>query len=171
MKLRKLKNKDANRMLEWMHDDNVVEFMQADFKNKTIEDCNNFISAAQNDTHNCHLAIVNENDEYMGTVSLKNIQNGNAEFAITICREAMGQGYSKFGMREIIRYGFEELNLNNIYWCVSPKNKRAVKFYDKNGYLRFRLQKNFKIEHYTCEQVSNYIWYLATKNIILKEKN
>lgn len=143
MKLRKLENKDADRMLEWMHDDNVVEFMQADFKNKTIDDCENFIRTAKNDICNCHMAIVNDNDEYMGTVSLKNIQNDNAEFAITICRDAMGMGYSKFGMHEIIRYGFEELDLANIYWCVSPENKRAIKFYDKNGYPRHKIDAKF----------------------------
>lgn len=163
MKLRKLENKDADRMLEWMHDDNVVEFMQADFKNKTIDDCENFIRTAQNDFCNCHMAIVNDNDEYMGTVSLKNIQNDNAEFAITICRDAMGKGYSKFGMNEIIRYGFEELDLVNIYWCVSPKNKRAIKFYDKNGYPRHKIDAKFSGGGYTQEQIQRFIWYQVSK--------
>lgn len=37
----------------------------------------------------------------MGTVSLKKIQNGVAEFGIVVRKQAMGKGYSKYGMDEI----------------------------------------------------------------------
>lgn len=144
LKLRKLELKDADKMHEWMHDESVVEFMQADFRNKSIDDCKKFIDNASNDKYNCHMAIVNDADEYMGTVSLKNIHDSVAEFAITIRKCAMGQGYSRYGMKEIINYGFNVLNLKSIYWCVSPENKRAVKFYDKNGYTRHDIDsRNF----------------------------
>jgi diamine N-acetyltransferase len=72
----------------------------------------------------------------MGTVSLKNIGKGSAEFAITIRKAAIGKGYSKYAMAEIIRIGFENLNFQSIYWCVFPENKKAVRFYDKNSYQR-----------------------------------
>lgn len=49
MMLRRLEEKDAPLMLEWMHDEDVVRNMRADFKAKTIEDCENFISAAEQD--------------------------------------------------------------------------------------------------------------------------
>ena len=49
---------------------------------------------------------------------------------------AMGKGYSRFGMREIIRIGLEDMNLSSIYWYVDKNNQRAIKFYDKNGYQR-----------------------------------
>ena len=76
MYLRKLQLKDAPLMLEWMHDDSVVKELQANFAEKTIEDCNQFILAAEDQTHNIHLAIADDYDEYMGTVSLKNINEG-----------------------------------------------------------------------------------------------
>lgn len=136
MKLRKLDQKDAQWMFEWMHDVSVVANMQADFAHKTIMDCKAFISLSQNTSKNMHLAIVDEMDEYMGTVSLKNIEKKQAEFAIAIRKKAMGKGYSKYGMKEIIRIGMEELGLQKIYWYVSPDNKRAIRFYEKNGYQR-----------------------------------
>lgn len=72
----------------------------------------------------------------MGTVSLKHIDyvNGNAEFAITVCKEAMGHRYAWFGTKEIINKAFKELNLTSVYWCVSRKNLRAVRFYDKHNF-------------------------------------
>ena len=84
MRLRKLELKDAPLMLEWMHDETVVKDMQADFSSKTLEDCNHFILSSKDTRKNLHLAIVDENDEYMGTVSLKNIEEDKAEFAITV---------------------------------------------------------------------------------------
>lgn len=135
MKLRNLKEKDAPLMLEWMHDPSVVEYMKADFAGMTITDCENFI-AHSSDKESLHMAITDDEDEYMGTVSLKHIDHTvhNAEFAITIRKCAMGGGYAAFGMREIVRIGLDELGLKSVIWCVSKMNIRANKFYQKNGY-------------------------------------
>ena len=161
MNLRKLLSKDAPFMLEWMHDPSVVKDLQANFAAKTLDDCLAFIRSSADTTHDLHLAIVDDKDEYMGTVSLKHIQNAAAEFAITIRACAMGKGYSAYGMQSIIRKGFEDLSLNNIYWCVSPKNQRAVRFYDKHCYPRVSVDL-LQPPGYTPEQRSSYIWYAVT---------
>lgn len=134
MRLRNLELKDAPLMLEWMHDLSVVEFMQADFASKSLDDCMQFIRSSS--AESIHFAIVDDEDEYMGTVSLKHITMQEAEFAIAVRKAAMGKGFSFYAMKEMIRYGFEVLHLSHIYWCVNPENKRAIKFYDKNGYAR-----------------------------------
>lgn len=168
MNIRKLKQKDAPFMLEWMHDPFVTRFLRADFASKTIEDCRTFIKLSQNSNINMHMAITDDNDIYMGTASLKNINNGMAEFAITIRREAMGGGYSRYGMEEIIHIGLDKLKLNLIYWFVSPENKRAIKFYDKNGYERINniIDCNFIVPvfieaGYQEKEIKRYIWYIV----------
>ena len=164
MKLRKLMRKDAPYMLEWMHDVSVVENLQANFLSKTIKDCEEFIESAQNDDKNMHLAVVDQDDIYMGTVSLKHIKNKSAEFAITVRNLAMGKGYSKFAMEKIIRIGFEELGLDTIYWCVSRENKRAIHFYDKNEYQRIAINcLDVKVSGYTEDQMIQYLWYQQKK--------
>ena len=100
MRLRELKQEDAPLMLAWMHDESVVSNLRGNFAAKTIDDCIEFITHSITE-ENIHLAIASDTDEYMGTVSLKNIENGSAEFAITVRAEAMGHGYSWFGMEEI----------------------------------------------------------------------
>ena len=132
MELRKLKLKDAPLMLEWMHDRNVTDGLRADFASKTLEDAKDFIRSSRGDAKNLHLAVVSDEDEYMGTVSLKNIENGSAEFAIAVRAAAMRRGYAWFGMRSIIEKAFAEMGLESIYWCVSKDNPRAVRFYDKH---------------------------------------
>lgn len=136
MKLRKLEEKDAPLMLEWMHDESVVGNLHTNFAEKTIDDCLAFIEASKDGSKNLHLAIANDEDEYQGTVSLKHIDydQGTAEFAITVRSCAMGHGYSWFGQYEILKKAFDELNLQSVYWCVSRKNERAVKYYDKHNF-------------------------------------
>lgn len=136
MRLRNLESKDASLMLEWMHDDDVTHDLRTNFSALTIEHCHKFIQESQDKSKNAHYAIVSDEDEYMGTVSLKNINTDTlcAEFAITVRRAAMGRGYSWFGTIEIMRIGFEEFHLESIYWCVSRDNTRAVRFYDKHHF-------------------------------------
>ncbi len=166
MKIRELQLKDAPLMLEWMQDKSVVKDLKVDFRSKTIEDCRNFITASWKDEINRHLAIVDEADTYMGTVSLKHIDmyRKQAEFAIVIRLCAMGRGISQYAMKEMIRKGFREMGLEKIYWCVSENNKRAIRFYEKNGYKRVDLNVlRISGEGYSVTQLQSYIWYQVEK--------
>ena len=160
MNLRPLVTDDAPTMLEWMHDENVVGHLAANFAEKTIDDCRQFIEWSNHTDTDLHLAITDDCDEYMGTVSLKHIKNGTAEFAITIRACAMGKGYSAYGMKTILEKGIAEMGLDAIYWCVSQKNARAVRFYDKNGYRRTNEIPPQLLQCYTQEQLNDFIWYI-----------
>lgn len=165
MRLRKLKLKDAPLMLEWMHDDNVVHFMGTKFSKKTLHDCEMFITSSRNDIKNFHCAIVDEFDVYMGTVSLKNIntERSNAEFAITIRRQAMAKGYSYFGMNEMLKLGFKDLRLDEIYWYVRKDNIRAIRFYKKNGFKKMKNELNEIVK-----DIDKYEWYIIHNSEFLK---
>ena len=158
MNLRKLKTEDAPFMLEWMHDDSVVHDLRTNFAAKTLEDCISFIKMAQDTKENLHLAIVDENDTYMGTVSLKHITKTSAEFGITVRKCAMGKGFSKFAMQNIIETGFKQLGLQKIYWCVAPENHRAVRFYDKNKFDRCLAPAEAQ-HFYSAGEINHYLWY------------
>lgn len=175
MKLRKLEKRDAPLMLEWMHDESVVHYLAADFQSKTIQDCDDFISSAAIEIEklsagevpdNIHFAITDDNDIYMGTVSLKNIdpKRQRSEFAITIRKSAMGSGFSQYGMKKIIQLGFTipVLRLTTIYWCVDKKNIRAIHFYDKQGYERIEADQDM-IQKYN-KGCTELIWYSVKKN-------
>ena len=170
MRLRELELKDAPFMLEWMHDENVVEKLRGKFKEKTIDDCKAFIAASHDKSHDIHLAIVDDADEYMGTVSLKSIdsEKKNAEFAITVRKSAMGRGYSWFGMEEIIKKAFNEYDLENVYWCVSRKNERAVRFYDKHNFHEAVDISSDILERYNG--IKDLKWYSVLKGDVLDNR-
>lgn len=168
MKLRKLKLQDASKMLEWMHDRNVVQDLRTDFMSKTIEDCEQFINNSWEGANNQNFAITDENDVYMGTVSLKNINEKSAEFGITVRSCAMGRGYAKEAMHAVLKIAFEELKLERVYWCVSPDNKRAIRFYDKNDFQRISSEMLGEIEGYTKKEIATFFWYLQKRSDFFK---
>lgn len=159
MRLRKLIPADAPLMLEWMHDADVVSYLGANFAEKKLEDCQRFIADSQTDPENLHLAVVDEDDTYMGTVSLKHIDRTSktAEFAVTVRASAMGRGFSRFGMERILTHGIQDLGLSAIYWCVSPKNERAIRFYNKCGYQRTDRVPEALLGRYAGMEL---VWYI-----------
>ena len=180
--IRGLKSEDAPLMLEWMLDSSVVKMMNRNFSEMTLEDCNSFIeknklpSDVDKDglveelkKRGCaHLAIVDISDEYLGTVSLKNIdtESGTAEFAITIRSSAMGTGASAVGMSDILTLGHREMGLGIIYWYVNKENQRAIKFYDKCSYTRCTVSDlerfGVKLED-DLKNNPSYQWYVDIK--------
>lgn len=138
MKLRQLEAKDAYGMLEWMHDNNVSSHLGKDFDGMTIENCLNFIkSSVENPGNDRHYAITDEQDEYMGTISLKNIEwdEGRAEYAIACRTKAIGRGFAKAATEALFQTASQELNLNLLYLYVRAGNVRAQKLYLKTGFV------------------------------------
>ena len=160
MYLRKLAEKDAIPMLEWMHDQNVVGKMAAEVVKMTLKDCHCFIQRSNEDeTITLNRAICTDEDDYLGTVSLKNISyaDENAEYAIIMKSSAMGTGAAKFATMEILRIAFEELKLHKVYLYVKSSNIRAIKFYEKIG---FRYEGTF-VEHVKNREgkYEDLIWF------------
>lgn len=168
MYLRELRIEDASLMLEWMHDDDVIKNLRGSFASKSIEDCLAFIKNSWNDPFNLHYAIASETDEYMGTVSLKNIENNTAEFAIAVRSCAMSHGYAWFGMKAILEKAFDEIGLESVYWCVSKTNFRAIRFYEKHNFneivdIPLALSSRY-------EDNPNMKWYSVLKGSVIDER-
>lgn len=163
MYLRELKIKDASLMLSWMHDNSITYNMSTDFSKKTMDDAKSFIRNSHNTVDNIHLAIASDTDEYMGTVSLKNINyiDHSAEFTIVVRNDAMGKGYAWFGMKAILDKAFNELKLESVYWCVSRKNYRAIRFYDKHNFHETVDIPDGILKQY--KNVNNLKWYSFLK--------
>lgn len=164
--IRKLELKDLHHMYEWMHDENVTKNLQADFASFTFEKIENFIKSAmeQNkDSENIHYAIVDENDEYMGTISLKNInkKDKNAEYAIVTRSVAHGKGYAAKATKDILKMGFEEFGLEKIYLYVSVKNVCANKFYKKCNFVEEGI---FRKHIMIAGELEDIKWYSILKN-------
>lgn len=140
--LRELELRDAPHMLEWMMDPSIARFFRFDAAGMTEEKCRDYIASANRDPSSRHYAIADENDEYLGTISLKNIEEGRAEYAISTRKCAHGSGAAMQATREILRIAFEELGLETVFLNVLTENRRANAFYRKAGFRYERTEKN-----------------------------
>lgn len=158
MYLRELKEKDAFGMLEWMHDADISCNFRQNFKAMDEAKCIEFIKRSKEDNNNKHFAVCDDKDEYLGTVSLKNIdrKNKNAEYAIVMRSKAIGKGAALEATCQILEYAFETMQLHKVYLNVLTENIRANKFYKKAG---FTLEGNFKECLYLQEEFKDLNWY------------
>lgn len=159
--IRKLEYKDAPLMLEWMHDTEICSGFQYPFEQSTQETVIQFIRDSFNEK-NRHFAFVNEQDEYLGTISLKNIsaKNSKAEYAVVARRCALGTGAARQATEELFQYAFTELGLHKVYLSVLEENIRAQKFYEKCGFVREGLETDaVKING----KYHNHVWYGLVK--------
>lgn len=58
-------------------------------------------------------------------------------------REQWGQGYGLEAIELLLRYGFHELNLHRIQLSVFQYNERAIALYEKLGFLREGVYREF----------------------------
>lgn len=167
--LRNLCEKDAPYMLEWMHDSSIACYFQFDAKNMTLDSCKEYIKNVDYDKNSCHYAIVDETDEYLGTISLKNInyKNNDAEYAISTRKKVHGTGVALEATYQIWKIAFEELQLERIYLNVLIDNKRANVFYQKVGY---RLDGTVKDAIEIQGEKKSLNWYTINRSQYMEKK-
>lgn len=79
-----------------------------------------------------------EEDLTIGLIGLNGIQwvHGDAWVGIGLGeREYWGEGYGTDAMRILLRYAFEELNLHRLSLSVFEYNSRAIRSYEKVGFV------------------------------------
>lgn len=170
MKLRKLEYKDIPYMLEWMHDPEMTRYLKYDFSTATEETQKEFIDNSFNEK-TITFAIVDEiEDEYLGSISLKNINydDKNAEYAICIRKGSTGKNIAYEASNKILKYAFNELNLNRVYLDVVSNNVRAVKFYEKFG---FKYEGEFKEAINIKGNLEDLKWYRMLKSEFIGDDN
>lgn len=134
-KLRKLEEKDVHGMLEWMHEKEVNQYFRFDAHSMNEVTAKKFIEKSFSE-ENRNYAVADESDEYLGTISLKNINcvDENAEYAISLRKCARGKGVAKVATNKVLEIAFGELGLHKVYLNVLSNNIRAIKFYEKIGF-------------------------------------
>lgn len=139
--LRELKEKDAPLMFEWMHDPMIQKGFRKNMMGMTLHDAEFFCKSATipetlENGQTLHFAIVDEQDEYLGTISLKEIDqyNKSAEYAISTRRKAQGKDIAKQSTYLLLKKAFNEYGLHRVYLSVLADNVAAIHLYEKCGF-------------------------------------
>lgn len=161
MRLRRLEKKDADGMLEWMHDPEIQENFRFDASKKSKEDVLEFIRNSQIEMiagKDIHYAITDDLDEYLGTISLKGVdmEARNAEYAISLRKKAQGKGIATEATEELLRLAFDEYGLERVYLNVLAENKKAIRLYEKCG---FAYEGEFRKHLFLKGEFRTLKWY------------
>ena len=139
--VREIREGDAENMLEWMHDPDIQKGFRKNMLGVTLEEARSFCRMAKLKEEivsgqSIHLAVADDTDEYLGTISLKEIslEHHSAEMAISLRKKAQGHGVATEAIRLLLKKGFNELGLHRICLTVLADNIAAIKLYEKCGF-------------------------------------
>ena len=161
IRLRRLEKKDIPGMLEWMHDPEINRWFRFDAASMTEERVRQFIAGSFTET-NRHYAIADEGDQYLGTISLEDIdrENAHALYAVSLRSEAQGHDIALTATKLLLEIAFRELELERVYLNVLSDNKRAKYFYEKAG---FHFEGCFRKHLKLRDEWHDWDWYSILK--------
>ncbi len=151
VKLRVLEKKDNQQITKLMNSkriwDNLKDYIPYPYQ---IEDANTFIDLTRNQSPTNSFAIILDDNELCGVISLvpqNDVYRMTAELGYWIGEEYWGRGIATKAIGLITEYGFNQLNLERIYAGIFEFNKASMKVLEKNGYkcegvLRSAIVKN-----------------------------
>lgn len=158
--LRPVTMNDSNDLFEYYSIDIVVKYLP--FKaHKNLKDTEYFIKNFFLDSYNKnkigHFAVVyKNNNKVIGNVGFNNISKKSKQGEIGICINPSywGENLSLELAKELLRYGFYDLQLNKITATVYEDNKYSKKPLEmlRFTFVKTYLKRNSTSEHFKCHK-------------------
>ncbi|MCB2307230.1 GNAT family N-acetyltransferase [Clostridium estertheticum] len=148
VKLTSINEEDMLEIQKWHND---VSFMRnydvVSATPKNFEDVLETINDVRRSNTAYTFAVkILEKQKIIGVTGFENIywNNGTALIYIGLGESGnRGQGYGKEALKLTIEFGFEELNFHRIYLTVLEYNEPAIKLYEKLGFKREGVYREF----------------------------
>lgn len=165
IRLRGVEREDIPLFVEWLNDPEVIEGLIS-FQPLSFEDEKRWFEAlADRPAVERPLAIeIQEGETWriIGNCSYHNLSqiNRSAELGIFIGdKSKWSSGYGTETIQLLLKYGFESLNLNRISLVVYDDNPRAIRVYEKAGFIHEgRLRKaRYKHGQYSDELIMSIL--------------
>lgn len=139
--LREFRQEDISGIRSWVTDRDTTKFLGGGYlRPQTWEQSERYLSSLlEGDAGGVNLVIADKDTlRYLGQCSLMMIDYTarHAELAAVMCPKQQGQGLGAEGIFLMLGYAFEQMNLNRIHLKVRADNVRAVRCYEKCGFVR-----------------------------------
>ncbi|UOQ92165.1 GNAT family N-acetyltransferase [Halobacillus shinanisalinarum] len=137
---RKVTEDDAAIYHRWRNDPEVMENTSPNLDVYTFEETEEFIrSITASYDSKCYMIELNDKNTPIDIVSLihTDYENRNAECIIDIGdKDYWGNGFGQEAMQLLLHYSFSEVNLHKVYLKVFSFNYRAIKLYERLGFVK-----------------------------------
>lgn len=134
--LRAITRDDLPRYVAWLNDYEVGKHL-GHVSPFNLEDETDWYEGQRKNDSVFNLAIETETGAHIGSVGLMDINRRaqKAELGIVIgAKEEWSKGYGGEAIEAMLRYGFEQLNLNRISLQVDTDHPGAIKCYKRCGF-------------------------------------
>lgn len=141
MRLAAVRREDIPLYTQWFQDYEVGRMLNPDvFMPATVENEEDWYNRVSTATDSYTLSIRTiADDRLLGNCAFFSIsqKNRSATFGIAIGdKDYWGRGYGFEATQLMVRFGFDELNLNRIQLDVYDFNPRAIRAYEKAGFSK-----------------------------------
>jgi len=137
--LREYRRDDLPAYRRWLADGRVTEYLEMGWRPTRDSDLEAWWKLADESSDNVVFAMAEaKSDRLVGVCGLYAISwtARRAQFNILIGEpDAWDKGFGTEALALLIDYGFDVLNLNSIQLGVNADNKRAIRSYEKAGFV------------------------------------
>jgi RimJ/RimL family protein N-acetyltransferase len=134
----------TQKYCDWLNDNEVTKYLETHYM--TIDKLYEYVSK-NIDNKNCILFGIfdTKNNEHIGNIKLEpiNYSEGYTELGIMIGnKNYWGKNIGYDSIKLMMKYCFNILKLNEIQLGVHVENKRAIKLYQKLGFIEYNVIEN-----------------------------
>lgn len=147
VRLRPTEERDLPRFVEWLADRDVTRWLAAMGEPPTLEDEWEWYERRREDPESVMWSIETLEGRLAGNVELRLTPRAKrAEMGIAIQDKSLwSRGLGTDAVRLVLRYAFEDLQLNRVELTTDEENRRAVRCYEKCGFTREGLLRKHRL--------------------------
>jgi RimJ/RimL family protein N-acetyltransferase len=138
--LRAFEREDAERSYRWMNDPSIVRTLKSRYPIAFQTEIEWLDRAMRSNTNERHFAIERKDDRtHIGNASIHEIDwvSRTAWFGLFIGEPtAWNRGFGSDAIRTLVRFAFEEMNLQKLRINVFDYNERAKHVLESQGFVR-----------------------------------
>ena len=138
VRLRPLQERDLPTCVEWMADYDVTRWLANVGEPPTLAEEQEWYDRRRADPDSVMWAIETAEGRLVGNIELRLTPTARrAEMGIVVGDKAeWSKGYGTTTVRLVLRYAFKELELNRVELTTDEENHRAIRCYEKCGFVR-----------------------------------
>lgn len=145
--LRAVTRDDLPVYANWLNNPEVTHYLEMGARPTRESDLESFWRMA-NEQNDAIVFIIEDGDtkQAVGTCGLYLIEPipRRAQFNILIGETTVwDRGFGSEAAKLLLQYGFQKLNLNSIQLGVNAENKRAIRSYEKCGFVQEGVRRQF----------------------------
>ncbi|MFE8697374.1 GNAT family N-acetyltransferase [Cytobacillus sp. FJAT-53684] len=170
--LRQVTKDDANSLLKYLSDKDVMKYVGLEpFKSidDALDEISWYESIVEKRTGIRWGITLKDQGEVIGSCGFLNLvsQHYRTEIGVELSREHWGKGIASEAFEAVIRYGFEQMNLQRIEALIEPPNIPSQKLAERQGFIREGLLRSYE---YTCGKFDDlYMYSLLKQDFNIKQ--